>query len=152
MEVLTHTGWRALSPKLPININLHCQSMINSTATLKTGGFQDGIVWKSTYIISNDNPVWTPGPSLSSARYFHSCCRILTNKSLQSFGVIVIGGIGISQDKLITVEYLDQWITAWVPGPQLPRGIFSHTLHEEPSGGVILVGGLTQMGMPQFKD
>ena len=96
---------------------------------------------KDTYYFdtTKSNPHWGYGPALKVGREDHSCARIKTNSSSNQYSVIVVGGSGYG--KLASVEILDEGASEWRNGTDLPFGISDAALVEDPTGGVILVGG-----------
>ncbi len=54
---------------------------------------------------------------------------------------IVIGGLDQNSAYLSSVEVLDDGNSQWTAGPELPFGIYSPALVQDPIGGVILIGG-----------
>ncbi len=54
--------------------------------------------------------------------------------------IIAAGGYGLS-----SVEILDEASNNWRAGPQLPINILASQMIEDPNGGVILVGGISDL-------
>ena len=82
---------------------------------------------------------WYQGPKIKFERDDHSCARIKTNSSSNQYSVIVAGRYNYT--KMKSVEILDVGASEWRSGPDLPFGITEAALVEDPTGGVILVGG-----------
>jgi hypothetical protein len=81
----------------------------------------------------------TAGPQLKHKRWQHSCGRIRTNIQSQDFTIIVAGGY--DESTLSSVEILDLGANKWRAGPFLPFGMSHVQMVEDPSGGVVLIGG-----------
>jgi len=56
-EILTDSGWELFSPSLPVKIYSHCMVLLNSTAALVIGGFQNGMISAETLLISDNRKV-----------------------------------------------------------------------------------------------
>ena len=140
VKILTKRGWTYGAPDLPV-ISMHnCMVVRSSTKIFLIGGRQDeSFAKKDTYYFDTTNPHWYSGPALKVGREDHSCARIRTNSSSNQYSVIVVGGSDYG--KLASVEILDEGTREWRNGPDLPYGITKAALVEDPTGGVILVGG-----------
>lgn len=139
VEVLTEQGWETLPKPLPVTIFGHCSVLVNSTTVMLIGGFQNNDESSDTYYFNTENEEWTEGPQLMNKRTFHSCGRIRRNSQSQELSIIVAGGYYGSY--LSSVEILDLGSDKWEKGPELPYGIDSFQMVEDPKGGVFLVGG-----------
>jgi len=114
--------------------------LLTSTTILLIGGIQEEYPQEeNTFYLDTTFPIWISGPNLNVGRDDHGCGRIRTNSSSNQFSVIVAGGYNLG--KLASVEILDQGAGEWRKGPDLPFGITDAALVEDPTGGVILVGG-----------
>lgn len=118
----------------------NCLVLLTSTTLLLIGGTQEEYSYEEkTFHLDTTFPFWFRGPDLNVGRNDHGCARIRTNSSSNQFSVIVAGGFNYR--KLASVEILDQGAGEWRKGPDLPFGITDTALVEDPTGGVILVGG-----------
>ncbi len=78
------------------------------------GGAQEGrALSEKTYLLTNEE--WFDGPSLIQGQSSHSCARIRSNGSSQSYSIIVVGST--TNLNLSSVEILDEGATFWRPGP-----------------------------------
>jgi len=146
-ETLSATGWSLVTPgTLPVTVNGHCSAVVNATATIMIGGYQNNLVSGNSYILSNSSGTWTAGPKLITKRVYHTCAKIITNKTANVYGVIVVGG-NTGKISIASVEVLKKGATAFVLGKALPVGMFYSSLFEDPSGGVILLNGVTDTGL-----
>ncbi len=139
-ELLTEMGWEKVASIMPIPLSLHCMVLLNSTTVMIIGGVDNTTVTPNTYLLNTENNEWIEGPPLSQNRYQHSCGRIRKSKESSKFDVIVVGGYNGSF--LSSVEIFDAETFEWRAGANLPFGIDDSVLVEDPTGGVILVGGL----------
>jgi len=141
IEVLTPTGWETLPQSLPVNIYLQCSVLVNSSTVMIIGGSQYyAVCLTNTYYFNIDKHVLTSGPSLSTGRCQHTCGRIRKGALSLELSIIAAGGYGLS-----SVEILDEASNNWKAGPQLPLGIYASQMIEDPNGGVILVGGISDL-------
>ncbi len=124
---------------------------LNSTTAFLIGGLINGVkdeersnYLRNTYIFNTaaNSQEWIPGPKLNFGRDHHACARIRKDSSSHQFSIIVVGG-GNLDGILKTVEILDEGSNEWRNGPDLPLEIRFGSLVEDPTGGVILVGGET---------
>jgi len=144
---MTKNGWEFLLPSLPGKSLYSCMVLLNSTTAFLIGGIvgeESGTKSQyspKTFLFNTEanRQEWIEGPTLKFGREFHSCARIRKDSSSHQFSVIVVGGWG----KGVTppVEVLDEGASEWRNGPDLPFKISSASLVEDPTGGVILVGG-----------
>jgi hypothetical protein len=139
VEVLTQQGWKTLPQRLPLTISDHCSVLVNSTTVMVIGGYQNGEKSSNTYFFNTENKIWTAGPQLKIKRSKHSCGRIRKDSQSKDFSIIVAGGYdGFTMS---SVEILDLGAKERRKGPDLPFGIVSAQIVEDPNEGVILVGG-----------
>ena len=138
-EVLTPNGWQ-ISVPVPIKIAYHGIVSINSTSIMVFGGYQNGGgEGAASFTFNSVNNVWTQGPQLSNARHGVSCGLINRDSHTEVKSVICAGGYsGIFET---IVEVLDTNSATWRRGPHLPIGICCGTMAEDPSGGVVMIGG-----------
>ena len=140
VEVLTDGGWQQLQTSLPVNINSHCMVLLNSTTVLIIGGLQPGEAYSpNTYLFNSENEKWVVGPKLSFNRRDHSCGKLRKDSQTSEYSIIVAGGFNATY--MSSVEILDVGASEWRTGPNLPLGIYGASMVEEPSGGVVLIGG-----------
>jgi hypothetical protein len=117
--------------------------VIDPTFLIVTGGSKQRRPSNKTFIQHSWRNELVSGPDLKNTRKSHSCSRIRKNTTHpSSFSVIVVGGEGKNDsDILSSVEILDEGENSWRDGPDLPFGIAGAALIEDPTGGVILIGG-----------
>lgn len=124
--------------------------LLNSTTAFLIGGQQQyEHVKPNSYLLNTaaNSKEWIQGPSLKQGRNDHSCGRIRKDASNIEFSTIVVGGY--DDGKILkSVEILDDGANEWRSGPDLPFGIRYASLVEDPSGGVILVGGSSDDNRP----
>ncbi len=139
-EIYTVNGWEPFKPLLPKTVFGHCMVAMNSFSTILIGGWQNSTPASGeTLIFNSRSRDWSEGPSLNVGRRHHSCGRIRQSLDSHHFSIIVVGGY--DRESLTSVEYFDSNAKEWQAGPELPYGIRMSTLIEDPTGGVILVGG-----------
>jgi len=141
-ELLTDKGWESVASPLPTPLQYHCMVLLNSTTVMAIGG-RDNITTANTYLLNTEINEWIEGPPLSQNRYQHSCGRIRKSKESSKFEIIVVGGFNGSD--LSSVEIFDAETSAWRAGASLPIPITDAVLVEDPTGGVILVGGRSKI-------
>ena len=147
LEIMTKDGWDLLLPSLPGSNLYGCMVLLNSTTAFLIGGVdgsESGIIYSPNTLFLNtesSSQEWVQGPTLNIGRDYHSCGRIRKDSSSHQFSVIVVGGG--NKQPLKSVEILDEGASEWRNGPDLPFGIRFGSLVEDPTGGVILVGGFS---------
>ncbi len=141
-EVLTEQGWETFPQSLPVSIYAHCSVVVNSTIIMVIGGFQNGYLSPSsaTYFFNTEHKIWAKGPRMKKMRRSHSCGRIRKNSQSQELSIIVAGGFYDA-----SVEILDLGSNEWRNGPDLPFGIAKAQMVEDKNGGVVLVGGYSDI-------
>jgi hypothetical protein len=146
-EMLTEEGWESYIPALPVTIYRHCMVTVNSTTVMVIGGYHNGNDYsgKTFYFIFGEES-WTEGPELNSEQVGHSCGKIRRNKETQEMSIIVAGGVSYGSSYLSSVEILDEGSNEWQTGPELPFGIADSQMVEDWNGGVVLIGGHSQIG------
>jgi len=115
--------------------------LLNSTTAFLIGGRQSAFIYSpNSYLLNTatNSQEWIQGSTLNYGRRYHSCARIQTDSST-TFSVIVVGGYNGTY--MTSVEILDEGANKWRNGPDLPFGVCLAALIEDPTGGVILVGG-----------
>jgi hypothetical protein len=142
-ELLTDKGWESVAAPLPTPLQYHCMVLLNSITAMVTGGIENTTITSNTYLRNTEINQWIEGPSLSQNRYQHSCGRIRNGKESSKFEIIVVGGFNGSD--LSSVEIFDAETYAWRAGASLPFAITDAVLVEDPTGGVILVGGRSKI-------
>jgi hypothetical protein len=137
-EVLTESGWKNLQADL-IRITTHasCIRHINSTTVVLVDGLNG-----ESYFFNTENEELERITRLESRMEVFGCARIKTNEHSLSYSMIVVGGGIGNYEILASTKILDLNRLEWVKGPKLPFGIKEASLVEDPSGGVILVGGV----------
>ncbi len=145
-EVLTKKGWERNIPPLPVTLANHCMVTVNSSTVMVIGGRQNGQIYSGkTFYFTFGEESWTEGPELKIKREFHSCGKIRKNRDSQGMSIIVAGGFDGSLT-LSSVEILNEGSNEWQTGPEMPFGITLSKMLEDPSGGVILIGGVILNG------
>jgi hypothetical protein len=128
-----------------VSSSFSCMVLLNSSTSFLIGGKQDeSYSSPNSYLLNtaSNSQEWIKGPSLKIGREHHSCARIRKDSSSHQFSIIVVGGWNHRNfEKLESVEILDEGASEWRNGPDLPFGISHASLVEDPSGGVVLVGG-----------
>ena len=135
-EILTTQGWEMFSPPLPVNISGHCMVTFSST-TMVIGGNQNGTYSKNSFIITDTDKQWKSGPAMINARSYFACSRIPKNGNSNQLSTIAVGAVGS-----YSTEVLDDDAKSWRLGPRLPMTSYGHSLVQDPSGGVLLLGGM----------
>ena len=143
-EMLTEDGWESNIPSLPATNWGHCMVTVNSTTVMVIGGYQNGQRSGKTFYFTVGEESWTGGPELKIKRSSHSCGKIRRNKESQEMSIIVAGGYDFSS-RLSSVEILDEGSNEWQTGPELPFGIYDSQMVEDQNGGVVLIGGYSDV-------
>jgi len=138
-EILTTSGWKEIV-SLPKPVAGHCIVNLNSTHIMSIGGY-DNNYFTDVNILNLNDEHWTIGPSLRKARFDHSCGKIMTEDGQEA--IIVIGGYDVGN----SVEVLMPGDNEWIEGPNLPISISEAQLVQDPSGGVVLIGGYSDKSL-----
>ena len=104
-------------PDLPIGLNSHTATKINTTTSIVIGGYYGGTSAK-TFYYSHQNGQWINGPDLIQARRYHSACLVTDSVTQESF-IVVTGGYVSGGVYLDSVEILDKYGTVWRSGKHL---------------------------------
>ena len=147
-EILTEEGWDSKVPSLPVPIFDHCMVTLNSTTVMAISG---GSVQTFYYTIGDES--WIKGPELQIKRARPSCGKIRREKNSQEMSIIVVGGFDKGYegdyydyyDDIKSVEILDEGSNEWRTGPELSFGIQFSQLVEDRNGGVVLIGGQSDL-------
>ena len=141
-EILNGDDKKPSSGLLPVSINKHCMTIVNSTTILMIGGIQNDI-WgsSSTYFFNTESENWIEGPALKVGRIDSTCGRIKKDSQSSQYTTIVIGGKDPEGNILSSVEILDDGSIEWQTGPELPLPNHAASLVEDSQGGVIIIGG-----------
>ena len=99
--------------KIPVTIAGHCSFTINATHAMVTGGWQDGSLSASTWLVDLSTTTVTPGPTMTTRRKYHGC-SILKNGA-RSFGIVSGGWNGRRVDSIEMIN-LDQESSEWIEG------------------------------------
>ena len=146
-------------PDLTKGLYQHCTTLLNNRTVLVIGGITESNGFSSkTYKFKIGSKYWEDAPGLTTGRHGHACARIfrfLPDPNRESVSVIVVGGRGPDVDlpngglgvDLKSVEVLDDDSGDWKPGPELPLEIYKPTLAEDGQGGVILLGGRSDLDL-----
>ena len=141
MAVLSDSGWQELPISLPVTVFGHCMVLLNLTTVMLIGGRQDDSLYSpDTFYFNTENEKWVAGPKLISSRYHHSCGMLRNSQSSQESVIVAAGNNGL-WPLMASVEILDVGASEWRTGPSLPFGIREASMVEDPSGGVLLIGG-----------
>jgi hypothetical protein len=142
VEIMTKDGWQLSLPSLPATNMYSCMVLLNSTTAFLIGGVLTSDYSPNTYLLNTEenNQEWIQGPTLNVGRDYHGCARIRKDSSSHQFSIIVVGGANRG-GSLKSVEILDEGANVWRNGPDLPFEVSFGSLVEDPTGGVILVGG-----------
>lgn len=127
-----------------VKLNHHCVVMINSTAIMVIGGYQNDQRSNRTYMLDTNTNIWEEGPPLLQPRDSQSCGRIRSDKNSSEFSLIVAGGY--AGKSLKSTEILDDITGYWRKGPDLPTELFNPQIVEDSEGGVIIIGGERILG------
>jgi hypothetical protein len=144
-EMLTEERWESNIPSLPVTIRNHCMITFNSTTVMVIGGVQNDEKSGKTFYFTFGEESWTEGPELKNKRGYHSCGKIRRNKESQEMSIIVAGGYDYPS-YLSSVEILEEGSKEWQTGPELPFGVVYSQMVEDQNGGVVLIGGLGNLG------
>jgi len=139
-EFLLGNKWE-IKPDMPGDLYLHCMVFLNSTIAMVIGGWNSHRVsLNATFFYNAATEKWTEGPPLNQQRTAHSCGRIRKNSQSHQISIIAVGGWS-GGGLLSSTEVFDEVAGVWNFGPELPTGVDRAELVEDPTGGVILVGG-----------
>ena len=139
-EALSDDGWQQISTSLPVTISQHCMVILNSTTVLIIGGLQSGYLSPKTYFFNTEINEWVKGPKLLLSRNNIGCGKLRKDNGSSQYSVIVAGGYDGSSS-MSSVEILDVGASEWRTGPNLPIDLYGASMVEDPSGGVVLIGG-----------
>ncbi len=139
-EMSSDVGWDTNIPILPVTVYSHSMITVNSTTVMVIGGAQNGPISGKTFYLTLGAKSWTEGPTLKYLRYYHSCGKIIRDKTSQEMSIIVASGNNGSA-YLSSVEILIEGSKEWETGPELPFGIWAAQMVEDQNGGVVLIGG-----------
>jgi len=145
-EMLTSEGWENKTPSLPGTNRFHCMVTVNSTTVMAIGGLHNEQYSGKTFYFTFGEESWREGPELKNKRAHHSCGRLRGDKESQMMSITVAGGWDGSS-RMSSVEILDEGSIKWKTGPELPFGAESSQMVEDPSGGVVLIGGASSSGV-----
>ena len=136
--------WEEIYPNLNISLYGQCVVLLNYTTVMVIGGFErESEYSNATFLYNTEHKEWRAGPALLTERAYHGCGRIRKSSQSHEFTAIVVGGTNQGPwSALKSVEILDG--NKWVLGPDLPYATGGTTLIEDPTGGVINVGGWTE--------
>jgi N-acetylneuraminic acid mutarotase len=143
-EIFTEAGWESNIPSLPVTIYAHCIVSVNSTTVMVIGGNQNDKTEGKTFYFTFGELRWREGPALKYKRSYHSCGKIRRDKESQEMSIIVAGGL-FESSFLSSVEILDEGSNEWQTGHELPVGIAYSQMVEDPNGGVVLIGGQSEL-------
>jgi hypothetical protein len=142
--MLTEEGWESNIPSLPVTVWAHCMVTVNPTTVMVIGGLQNGLIPGKTFYYTFREESLTEGPELKNKREGHSCGKIRRSKESQEMSIIVAGGYDGSS-YFSSVEILDVGSNEWQTGPELPFGIVDSQMVEDQNGGVVLIGGYSDV-------
>lgn len=133
-DYLTPTGWRKGPVSLPTSSGFGCMVTINSSTIL--------VIDEQVTFFNIDTNKLTSGPQVLTPRYYASCGRV-KDPVTGIVSVIVGGGYSGAFTILKTTEILNLKTNKWSPGPNLPVGLVTARMLEHPSGGVMIIGGMS---------
>ncbi len=143
-ENLLGNKWDKI-PDMPSDVFLHCMVLLNSTTVMVIGGWNSRrISQNATFLFNSETEKWTKGPELNQKRTALSCGRIRRNSQSHKFSIIVVGGY--DGGSLSSTEVFDEDAGVWNFGPDFPTRVDRGKLIEDPTGGVIHVGGVGSIG------
>ena len=142
-EMLTEDGWESNVPTLPVSIAEHCMVTLNSTTVMAIGGTRNDQFSGKTFYFTFEEESWTEGPELMIKRAGQSCGKIRRDQDSQEMSIIVVGGYDGSS-YLSSVEILNEGSNDWQTGRDLPFGISHSEIVEDQTGGVVLIGGVSE--------
>ncbi len=128
-------------PNMLNDLFLHCMVLLNSTTVMLIGGWdKQRVPQYATFFFNAETEKWAEGPPLNKKRTALSCGRIRRDSQSHQFSIIAVGGwdAGIW---LSSTEVFDEVAGVWNFGPELPIGVGRAALVEDPTGGVVYVGG-----------
>ena len=149
VEILKGNKWDE-SPEMPVELRYHCTVLLNSTTVMVIGGMNKTTYSSEVFYFNSNSEKWTKGPPLNKPRPGLSCGRVRKNSQSHQFSVIVVGGF--NGGHLSSVEVFDEENGVWNYGPNFPIGINIGTLIEDPTGGVLKVGGEKENADDRFSD
>ncbi len=133
--------WSPVSPMSTPRYN-HAAAMLPNGQVLVTGGGTSegsGAVLASTEVYNPYTNVWSPGPTLQTARRGHTMTQLKDGRLLITGGVDA-NGVNLSSVEIYNYSSYEGWRT--VAGMSTGRSLHTATLLE--SGKVMVVGGSTQ--------
>ena len=136
-EMLTERGWELVATPMPYSVHHHCSAMLDSKTGFVIGGFVNGSPSDKVLLFNSESKTWTYGPSLNIARHSHSCGKIIQGNDY----VIIVAGGENNGGLLMSVEIFNNTTNSWSKGPSLPYAVALAGLAEDPTSGVVLVGG-----------
>ena len=106
---------------LPIGLSECTVSSIDHESFMVIGGCDEtGKPTNTTYFYNTVKNDWTPGPSMSEARCYHSSVSLVDDQNeSKTKAVVVIGGSG-SGRYMKSTEIYNVYDKIWVKGPDLP--------------------------------
>jgi len=142
VEILKGNKWD-YNAEMPVELQYHCTVLLNSTAVMVIGGMNKTTYQSDVFYFNSNSEKWTKGSPLNKPRAGQSCGRVRKNSQSHHFSVIVVGGY--DGGHLSSVEVFDETAGVWNYGPDFPIGTNIGTLIEDPNGGVLRVGGETNV-------
>ena len=139
VESLNGYKWEEINPSMEESLYGHCMVLLNPTTVMVIGGASLNFS-SATYLFDTEHQKWRDGPTLNVARAHHGCGRIRKNGQGHEFAAIVVGGF--NGKPLDSIEILDG--DKWIHGSGLPIATFGGSLVEDPTGGVLYIGGQTE--------
>ena len=125
---------------MPVSVMGQCMVTINTRTVMVIGGSNtsnslENSPLPATFYFNMEEEIWREGPPLNFARRSHSCGVI---RKTGQISIIVVGGFGVNDDTLSSVEILDGGATEWRNGPDFFVNIFSMQIVEGISPTVYL--------------
>jgi len=136
MEVFSSEGWKK-GPSLPVTISGHCMVTLNESTLMVIGGDQEEENSAGTYFFDIPSQEWSKGPSMEEPRSYHTCSKILDKNQHK---IVIIGGYSDTGAESSVIVF-DPVTNEYWEGPALPKKLYRSASVEDPTGGVIVIGG-----------
>jgi len=140
-ETIDQEGKATVSVDLPIPLESHSISAVNSTTSFISGGFTDGNSYsKKTWYYDHATMNFHPGPDLREGRYGHAS-SVITYGKMEI--IVITGGKGDGYETLDSTELLID--EEWQQGPPMPKKIKGHSMISY-NGDAYAIGGKSPDG------
>ena len=131
-----------LSP-LPECLAYSCMAQLSQTQIVLTGGSNSVGRSYSTYFYNPMTNTWTKGPDMLTFRLEHACGIIKDSNNIDT--VIIVGGWDgfVTGNSVSTTEVYNRASNTWTRGPDLPYGVHTGQIIQDPDSGIVYVAGNT---------